>query len=184
MLGFQICSTDIIILAPSMFPSSTRTRCGPKRKLTGGCGSRRKLMEAENGISGTRIGRFSPQIWPMACWVSRYALLISSHCPHPRFHHTNGPEATRNGRRRKIAETSGIRRKLTEGENGRSSTRLGRFSPKIWHMACWVSIYPPQHHHHGPIHVAIGHTDQMRPETAAGGRYRKLTEADGCRKMA
>ena len=33
-----------------------------------------------------------------------------------------------------------------------------------------------------PRHVAIIHTDQMRPETYAAGRWRKLTEVGGIRK--
>ena len=55
--------------APDMLPSSTQTRCDPKRKLTEAGGSRRKQ---ETGRNKPRIGLFSPQIWPRACWVPRY----------------------------------------------------------------------------------------------------------------
>ena len=47
------------------------------------------MAEADGGggcvmggaINRTRIGRFSPQIWPMACWVSIYALPTSPSRP-------------------------------------------------------------------------------------------------------
>ena len=73
-------------------------------------GRRRNLTEAdaaENGIRGARFGIVHPQIWPMACWVSRYALPKSPSCPQTCFHETHGPDATRNGCRRKMAESDG-----------------------------------------------------------------------------
>ena len=114
-VGFPDILPDIAILAPSMLLSDTRTRSDPKRTPTEGGGIRLKLTEAENDRNRTRIGRFYPQIWPRACWVSRYDRPISSPWPQPCCHQKHGPEATRNGSRRQLAESYGSRRKLKGG---------------------------------------------------------------------
>ena len=101
------------------------------------------------------------------------------HGPQTCFHQTHGPEATRNASRRNMAEAGGSRRKLTGAENGRNSTRIGRFPPKVWPRHVGFPDMPPDIIIMGPKHVSIRHTGQKRPGTDADGRWRKQPEADG-----
>ena len=78
-----------------------------------------------------------------------------------------------------MAEADGSRRKPTE-EGGWRKQNYNRsiFSANMAHGMLGFRICSIDIIILAPRHVAISHTDQKRPETGAGGRWRKLTEAE------
>ena len=161
MLGFRICAPDIGILTPRHV--ATR-HTDQKRPGTEAGGRWRNLTEADgiwrkqtNGIGITRFGRFLPQIRPMACWCSRYALPTSSSWSPDML-----PSATRT--------RSDQKRKLTESENGLNRTSKRQNKSEI----------PPR-----PVGF-LGFPSPCRHPDASGGAgatqgggRRKPAEADG-----
>ena len=91
------------------------------------------------------------------------------------------------GQKRLETEADGRWPMLTEagggGKMAYSELESVDFSTNVAPGMLGVQISSPDIITLAPRHVAIRHTDQMRPETEAAGRRRMLTEADGSRRM-
>ena len=112
-------------------------RNGSRREIAEADGRRRKLTEAENDRNSTRVGLFSPQIWPRACWVAGYARPISSSWPQPCCHRPHGPA---------VARTEADGRSKMAYAALESADFRHKFGP--WPVGCPDIL--SRHQHHGP----------------------------------